>query len=82
MCEFISLTSQQISITNNTIFFEKRRPIKQISSRSLVLGNSLAVQWLGLRAFTSKSLGSNPDQGTKIRQDTWHSGKKKKKGWF
>ena len=48
MYEFISLTSQQSSITNNTISFEKRCPIKQISSISLVLGNSLAVQWLGL----------------------------------
>ena len=82
MCEFISLTSQQISITNNTISFEKRCPIKQISSRSLVLGNSLAVQWLGLGAFTSKRLGSNPGQGTKIRQDTWHCKKKKKKDDF
>ena len=59
----------------------KRCPIKQISSRSLVLGNSLAVQWLGLGAFTAKSLGSIPGQGTKIQQDTWHSQSKKKDGF-
>ena len=29
-------------------------------------GNSLVVQWLGLRAFTAGGLGSIPSQGTKI----------------
>ena len=33
-------------------------------------GNSLAVQWLGLRTFTAKGVGSIPGQGTKIPQDT------------
>ena len=31
-------------------------------------GNSLAVQWLGLGAFTAEGAGSIPGQGTKIRQ--------------
>ena len=31
-------------------------------------GSSLAVQWLGLRAFTAMALSSIPGQGTKIRQ--------------
>ena len=31
-------------------------------------GNSLAVQWLGLRAFTAMGLGSIPGPGTKISQ--------------
>ena len=31
--------------------------------------NSLAVQWLGLHAFTAEGAGSIPDQGTKILQD-------------
>ena len=30
------------------------------------MGNSLAVQWLGLCAFTAESLGSIPGWGTKI----------------
>ena len=34
------------------------------------IGNSLAVQWLGLCAFTAKGLGSIPGQGTKIPQAT------------
>ena len=30
--------------------------------------NSLAVQWVGLCAFTAEDPGSNPGQGTKIPQ--------------
>ena len=41
-------------------------------------GNSLVVQWLGLRAFTGEGAGSIPGWGTKITQDTWHSQKKKR----
>ena len=33
-----------------------------------LLGTSLAVQWLGLRALTAKGLGSIPGQETKIPQ--------------
>ena len=33
--------------------------------------NSLAVQWLGLHAFTAKGVGSVPGQGTKIPQAAW-----------
>ena len=29
-------------------------------------GNSLAVQWLGVRTFTAEHLGSIPGRGTKI----------------
>ena len=45
------------------------------------LGNSLAVQWLGLGAFTAVGLGSIPGWGTKILQlrPMWHSRKKKKR---
>ena len=43
------------------------------------LGNSLAVQWLGLCAFTAEGLGSIPDLGTKILQAMRHGQKKKKK---
>ena len=45
----------------------------------MLLGNSLAVQWLGLRALTAEGLGSIPGQGTKIPQVTWCGQKRKKK---
>ena len=38
------------------------------SPRSWETGNSLSVQWLGLRALTVKDLGSIPGWGTKIPQ--------------
>ena len=38
-------------------------------------GNSLAVQWLGLGAFTAMGLGSIPGQGTKIPQAVQHGQK-------
>ena len=47
----------------------------------MFLGNSLAVQWLGLSAFTVEVPGSIPGQGTKISQ-AMLCGKKKKKGIF
>ena len=34
------------------------------------LGNSLAVQWLGHRAFTAEGMGSIPGWGDKIQQAT------------
>ena len=42
-----------------------------------MLRNSLAVQWLGLHAFTAEGPGSIPDWGTKIPQAARHSQKKK-----
>ena len=41
------------------------------------LGNSLAVQWLGLGASMAGGPGSIPGWGTKIPQATWHSQRKK-----
>ena len=45
-------------------------------------GNSLAVQWLELGAFTARArvwgLSLIAGQGTKIPQAMWHSQKKKK----
>ena len=34
----------------------------------ILFGNSLVVQWLGLRTFTDEDVGSIPGPGTKIRQ--------------
>ena len=39
------------------------------------MGNSLAVQRLGLRAFTAEGPGSSRDRGTKIPQAAWHAKK-------
>ena len=41
-------------------------------------GNTLAVQWLELRALTGEGPGSIPGGGTKIPQAPQHSQKKKK----
>ena len=50
-----------------------------LPSRVGTLGNSLAVQWLGLSTFTAKGTGSIPGRGTKIPQAAWCGHKKKKK---
>ena len=42
-------------------------------SHSSLLGNTLKVQHLGLRTFTTEVLGSVLSQGTKIPQATQHS---------
>ena len=42
------------------------------------MGNSLAVQWLGLGAFTARVPVSILDWGTKISQAEWRSQKKTK----
>ena len=39
----------------------------------------MVVQWLGLRAFTTKGMGSVPGWGTKIPQAAQHSQKLKKR---
>ena len=44
-----------------------------------ISGNSLAVQCLGLSAFTAEGLGSVPCRGTEIPQEAaWHGQKKRK----
>ena len=44
-----------------------------------MMGNSLAVQWLGLRNFTAEGPGSFSGQGTKFLQAERHGWEKKKK---
>ena len=39
------------------------------------LGNSLAVQWLGVRTFIAKGPGSVLGWGAKIPQAAWHGQK-------
>ena len=53
--------------------------IHQNLNWELNLGNSLAVQWLGLGTFTAKVPGSIPVQGTKIPQAKSLGQKRKKK---
>ena len=45
-------------------------------TQTLNLGNSLAVQWLRLGAFTAMGPGSIFSQGSKILQVTLHGQKK------
>ena len=45
--------------------------------RKALAGNSLAVQWLGLHAFTPEGLSSIPSGGTKIPQAVWPKKEKK-----
>ena len=40
-------------------------------------GAFLAIQWLGLCAFTAEDLGSVPSRGTKILQAAWRDQKKR-----
>ena len=44
----------------------------------IAVGNSLAVQWLGLRAFTAEGVVSIPVWGTKIPQAMRHGQREKK----
>ena len=41
-------------------------------------GSSLAVQWLGIHAFTAESTGLIPGPGTKIPKAAWRSPKEKR----
>ena len=43
------------------------------------LGNSLAVQWLGLRTSTAGGMGSIPGGRTKMLEATWCGQKRKRK---
>ena len=50
-----------------------------LSSVQNPMGNSLAVQWLGLCAFIAEGVGSIPGRGTKILQAARCGQKRKKK---
>ena len=47
--------------------------------KEIFIGNSLAVQWLGLWAFTAKGPGSVPGWWTILRSHKPHSTEKEKK---
>ena len=63
---FFLNSSTDIKFTYHTI-----HPFKAHNS-----GSALAVQWLGLGAFTAEGAGSLPEQDTKIPQATWPKEKK------
>ena len=73
---FTSLISSEVHISFKTFF-------KISEKKTLPMGyqemrwNSLAVQWLGLWAFTAEGSGSMPGQGAKIPQAMRCSQKKK-----
>ena len=50
-----------------------------IKSKISGVRNSLAVQWLGLCAFTAEGAGSTPGRGTKIPEAMQRGQKKKTK---
>ena len=52
--------------------------LRTLDFKTQQAGNSLAVQWLGLCAFTANGVGSVPAQGTMIPQAALHGQKKKK----
>ena len=54
-------------------------PFSKLRYNSHIIGNSLAVQWLGLRASTAGGMGSIPGWGTKIPQAPRHGQKTKQK---
>ena len=58
----------------NQLYANKKINLKKLV---MVIGNSLAVQWLGLCNFIARSLGPGliPVWGTKIPQATQHGQK-------
>ena len=50
-----------------------------ITAIKVVAGNSLAVQWLGLRASAAGGVGLIPGRGTKIPHAAQPKGKEKKR---
>ena len=52
----------------------------QRRDRTQARGNSLAVLWLGLLAFTAEGVGSIPGRGSEIPQAAWHGQKKVGRG--
>ena len=63
----------------------KQSEISYLEKKSLKytkVGNSLAVQWFGLGAFTVKGVSSIPGWGTKITQGAQGGGKNPKKPYI
>ena len=58
-----------ISVTSNVfLFFLDVIKTRLWQFKNETRGNSPGVQWLGVRAFTARTWGSIPGQGTKIPQ--------------
>ena len=62
-----------MSVVDSFCLFENVfvSPSFLINNLTVVVGNSLAVQWLGLCTFTAKGTGSIPGWRTKILQAMW-----------
>ena len=67
------VTKSQTQLSDQKIFHLEESPKgkQYLNSKMLHVGNSLAVQWSGLRAFTVVALGSMPSWGIKILQASW-----------
>ena len=61
-----------------SFFMERYFSFKEQLTNYSYLGSPLAVQWLGLSAFTAQGLGSVPCWGTKTLQAAWRGPKKQK----
>ena len=62
----------------SSVQFVKAKAHLKTLFETFLSGNCLAVQWLGLRAFTTEGPGSIPGGGTKILQATGSNQKKKR----
>ena len=74
--EYLQEHRQMVFHVNLKEFTVRRMITKDISNFLKKCWEFLAVQWLGVGAFTAEGLGSIPSWGTKIPQAMWHSQKK------
>ena len=69
----IGYTQIQSILVLKKIFFKINK--KKRKEKKVVIGTSLAVQWLRLCTSTKERVGSIPGLGTKIPHVAWHSQK-------
>ena len=73
-----SLQKQMIPKSNVHVWADSDPPASKWPLQTLAPGTSLAVWWLGLRAFNARGMGLIPGQGTKIPHAAWCGQKKTK----
>ena len=66
-------------VDNGDLIYNQEYKVLRKIDKNRLLGNSLAVQWLGLHAPTAGGTGSIPSWGTKSPHATEHSQKKEDK---
>ena len=73
------MTLNYISVFKKCAKTKRRKQKTEKEKKMCMSGNSLAFQWLGLRALMAEGPGSTPGRGTKIPQAAWCDQKQKKK---